>query len=158
MANVHLCQALRLSALVAMAAFAAGPSMADVDRSPKPSGVYGLKPGIFVMNGTSCKSPPNAAIKLYDGKGISTAHTHACSVRILSKRRSGYGYRYTVSQSCVDAGAGPAKRFVERQTIDVPDALTFTIRSQGGTAYRYCPIYELPPGLREVANHPGKVQ
>lgn len=130
---------------------AAAPAGADVDRSPKPGGVYLLKPGIFVAKGTPCGSPPNAAIKRYDGKGISTAHTHGCVARVLSKRAYGYGHRYTVSQSCIDSGTGPGKRFTERQTIDIPDALTFTIRSQGSTAYRYCPIAELPPELRKAA-------
>jgi hypothetical protein len=134
--------------LLALAALVPASSAADPDRSPKPGGVYKLKPGIFVAQGVSCSNPPNAAIKRYDGKGISTAHTRACVARILSKRRSGYGSLYTVSQSCIDAGAGPGKRFVERQTIDIPDALNFTIRSQGNTAYRYCPIRELPAGLR----------
>jgi len=133
---------------VALLGTSLSPANADPDRSPPPGGVYKLKPGIFVAKGTSCASPPNAAIRRYDGKGISTAHTRACSARILSRRKSGYGMLYTVSQTCIDAGAGPGKRFTERQLVDVPDALTFTIRSKDSTTYRYCPIRQLPADLR----------
>jgi hypothetical protein len=103
-----------------------------------------------------CQDPANAALRRYDGKGISTAHTRACVARVLSKRRSGYGYRYSVTQSCIDAGSGPGKRFTERQTIDVPDALTFSMPAKGGTTYRYCPLDQLPPELRSAApaSHP----
>jgi len=141
-------QILTSISLLVVAALVATPTTADPDRSPKPGGVYKLKPGIFVMQGVSCSNPPNAAIKRYDGQGISMAHTRACVARVLSRRRSGYGSIYKVSQSCIDAGIGPGKRFVERQTIDIPDALNFTIRSQGKTTYRYCPIRELPAGLQ----------
>ena len=119
---------------------AASASMAEVDRSPKPGGVYKLKPGVFVEQGPSCKNPPNAAMKLYDGRGISTAHTRACVARVISKPRSGYGHVFKVSQSCVDTGTGPGKRFVERQTIDIPDALNFLITSQGNAKYRWCAV------------------
>jgi hypothetical protein len=156
MAQTSVRHVLTFIPLLAVAALVATPTAAEADRSPKPGGVYKLKPGIFVPQGVSCRNPPNAAIKRYDGKGISTAHTRACVARVLSKRRSGYGSLYKVSQSCVDAGAGPGKRIVERQTIDIPDALNFTIRSQGNTAYRYCPIQELPAGLRAAASWSGR--
>ncbi len=120
-------------------------AVASVDPSPKPGGVYRLKPGIYVQKDIACGSAPNAAIRQYDGRGIASAHTRACHARILSRR----GNRYTVSQSCIDAGAGPAPRFVERQTVTIRDALTFSLRTRGpGTEYRYCPAYMLPAGMR----------
>ena len=132
-------------ALVLTALATAGTATASVDRTPGPGGVYRLKPGIYVQKGVACGSAPNAAIREYDGRGISTPHTRACRARILSKR----GDRYTVSQSCIDAGAGPAPRFTERQTVTVPDALTFSIATRGAaTAYRYCPVNMLPAGVR----------
>jgi hypothetical protein len=125
----------------------ATPVAASVDRSPKPGGVYPLKPGIYVQTGTSCASPPNAAIKRYDGRGISDAHSRACKAKVLSRK----GNSYAVTQSCIDAGAGPAPRVNERQTVTVPDALTFTVRTRGtGTRYRYCPPNMLPAELREA--------
>jgi hypothetical protein len=127
---------------------AATAAAASVDTSPKPGGVYRLKPGIYVRKDVACKTAPNAAVRYYDGRGISSAHTRACRTRILSRR----GDRYQVSQSCIDAGSGPAPRFTERQTIDVPDALTFTLKTRGpASTYRYCPAYMLPAGLRTAA-------
>ena len=121
---------------------------ASVDTSPKPGGVYRLKPGIYVQKGTACRSAPNAAIREYDGRGISTPHTRACRARVLSRR----GDRYQVNQSCIDAGAGPAPRFVERQTVTIRDALTFAIKTRGpNVEYRYCPADMLPSGVRARA-------
>ena len=131
-------------AALALAASAA----ASVDTSPRPGGVYLLKPGIYVQTGVDCGSAPNAAIRRYDGRGISDAHSRACHARVLSKR----GSRYEVSQSCIDAGAGPAPRVVQRQSVTVPDALTFSVRTRGKSeSYRYCPSNMLPAELREAA-------
>lgn len=76
----------------------------DAATTQRLGGVYPLKPGIYVQQGTPCSSPPNVAIRQYDGRGISTAHTRACRAKVLSR----HGRRYTVEQSCIDAGAGPA--------------------------------------------------
>ena len=134
-------------AIAALTICAATSASASVDPSPKPGGVYRLKPGIYVQKGVACGSAPNAAIRRYDGLGISGAHSRSCRARILSRR----GQRIEVSQSCIDAGAGPAPRVVERQTITVPDALTFTMRTapnRSSTTFRYCPTYMLPAGVR----------
>ena len=140
---------LRTRSALALAALAFGlPAMASVDPSPKPGGVYRLKPGIYVQKEVACNAAPNAAIRQYDGRGISTAHSRSCRARILARK----GNRYTVSQSCIDSGAGPAPRVSERQTVSVPDALTFTIQTRGpGTTYRYCPASMLPAGLKGPA-------
>lgn len=129
------------------ALLATGTALASVDASPKPGGVYRLKPGIYVAQGESCRSPANAVIRQYDGRGISGAHSRACRATILSRR----GNRFVVDQSCIDAGAGPAPRSTERQTVTIRDALTFTQATRGpGTTYRYCPIDQLPAGLRSA--------
>lgn len=135
-------QRLPLATLIALVASSAG---ASVDTSPRPGGVYGLKPGVYVQQGVDCGSPPNAAIRSYDGRGIGDPHTRSCRARVLSRK----GQRFTVEQSCIDAGAGPAPRVSERQTVTVRDALTFELRTRGpGTGYRYCPAYMLPAELR----------
>jgi hypothetical protein len=136
---------LRLTAIVALAGVgAATAATASMDSSAKPGGVYRLKPGIYVQKGVDCGSAPNAAIRQYDGRGISSAHTRACRARVLSRR----GNRFEVSQSCIDAGAGPAPRFTERQSVSFPDALTFSLRTRSTTTtYRYCPASMLPAGL-----------
>ncbi|TPG52220.1 hypothetical protein [Sphingomonas glacialis] len=73
------------------------------------------------------------------------AHTRDCQAKILSRK----GGAFSVSQSCLDAGTGPAKRFTERQIIRIRDALTFDQQNgRAKTGYRYCPIYELPTDLR----------
>jgi hypothetical protein len=132
-----------MAVAVAVGTLTAGAS-ASVDRSQPPGGVYRLKPGIYVAKGTACGDAPNAAIRKYDGVGISDAHTHACRAKILSRR----GSSYVVNQSCVDAGVGTAPRVVERQTVDIRDALTFSVATKGPkTTYRYCPIYMLPKGV-----------
>lgn len=124
------------------------PANASGDASRPPSGVYPLKPGIYVQKGVDCGSPPNAAIRQYDGRAISTAHTRACVARVLSRK----GKTYSVRQSCIDAGAGSAPRISERQTIEVSDALTFRLRARGpATTYRYCPAYLLPKDLRSAS-------
>ncbi len=129
------------------ALLAAGAAFASVDTSPKRGGVYRLKPGIYVAQGETCRSPANAVIRQYDGRGISGAHSRACRVKVLSRR----GSRFVVDQSCIDAGAGPAPRSTERQTVTVRDALTFTQATHGAaTTYRYCPIDRLPAGLRSA--------
>jgi hypothetical protein len=112
---------------------------ASVDTSPKPGGVYRLKPGTYVADTASCEAPVNAAIRKYDGRGIATPEHRACKARVLSRK----GNRYIVDQSCIDADA-------ERQQVLVHDALTFTQTIRGRSAtYHYCPVYQLPPSLRK---------
>ncbi len=138
---------LKIALALGILAFSASAG-ASVDTSPKPGGVYRLKPGIYVQKDVACGSAPNAAIRRYDRVGINDAHTRECRARILSRR----GDRHEVSQSCINAGAGPAPRVVERQVVTISDALTFTMRTRGnGTTYRYCPTYMLPVGLRNIA-------
>lgn len=136
--------ALHAMAVVMAVGTLTSAAAASVDRSPPPGGVYRLKPGVYVAKGTACGDAPNAAIRKYDGLGISDPHTRACRAKILSRR----GSSFLVSQSCVDAGVGSAPRVVERQTVDIHDALTFSVATGGPKiAYRYCPAYMLPKGV-----------
>ncbi|MYM69423.1 hypothetical protein GTP45_21645 [Pseudoduganella sp. FT55W] len=127
----------------------AGAASASADTTPKPGGVYRLKPGIYVAEGSECSTPPNAAIRQYDGKGISTAHTRSCKATVIKRQ----GRKYTVKQSCIDAGDGSAPRSIQRQQVTVDNALTFQQNIAGNiTNYRYCPVSELPADLRKAAN------
>ena len=120
---------------------------ASVVTSPGPGGVYKLKPGIYVARGSSCEAPANAALREYDGRGIGTAHSRSCKASVLARK----GNRFTVSQSCIDSGAGPGRRQVQRQQVSVRDALTFTQTiGAAATTYRYCPAYQLPRDLRRA--------
>ena len=126
---------------------ATGHAMASVDTSAPPGGVYKLKPGIYVAEGSDCTSPANAAILQYDGKGLRGAHSRACKVTVRSRK----GDRYTVDQSCIDAGTGPAPRSVQRQQVTVQDALNFTQTIKGrSTGYFYCPVEQLPADLHHA--------
>ncbi|CAN5437774.1 hypothetical protein BH10PSE4_BH10PSE4_25650 [soil metagenome] len=108
-------------------------------------GVLPLKHGIFVASGASCGSPPNAGLRRYDGVGLSGAHTRACRTKVLSRR----GKTYEVDQSCLDAGSGPTKRTVERQTIVIDNNLAFVLRRKAGEQrFNYCAASLLPAGLR----------
>jgi len=147
--------ARRLVTMIVAYAAALGASAAawaSADTSPKPGGVYRLKPGIYVAAGSSCEAPANAAIRRYDGKGLNTAHSRSCKAAVASRKRSAGAITYTVDQNCIDSGAGPGKRFTQRQKVTVEDALTFN-QTIGGdrTAYRYCPIDALPADLRKAA-------
>lgn len=121
-------------------------ALASVDTSPKPGGVYKLKPGTYVADTASCEAPASVAIREYDGRGIATSDNRACKVRVLARK----GSRYTVDQSCIDAGAKAVRRRTERQHVLVSDALTFTQTIRGHSVrYRYCPAYQLPSGLQK---------
>lgn len=121
-------------------------AFASVDTSPKPGGVYRLKPGTYVADTASCEAPVDAAILQYDGRGIATPKHRACKARVLSRK----GNRYIVDQSCIDADAESGNRRIERQQVLVQDALTFTQTIRGrSSSYHYCPGSQLPPSLRK---------
>ncbi|MFZ0267362.1 hypothetical protein [Caulobacter sp.] len=121
------------------------PEEALIEPSRDLGGVLPLKHGIFVADDVSCGDPPNAAIRRYDGQGLSGAHTRACRAKVLSKR----GATYEVDQSCIDAGSGPAPRSSERQTITVASNLEFTLKREAGSqTFKYCAASLLPPGIR----------
>lgn len=118
-----------------------------VTRPAGPVGIYPLKPGFYVADGADCKSPANAALLHYNGRGLSGAHSSACKASVRSRR----GRIYTVVQSCIDSGSGPAPRSKESQQITVHDTARFTQTIAGrATSYHYCPAISLPPDLRKA--------
>ncbi|MCC2955614.1 hypothetical protein LK542_08315 [Massilia sp. IC2-477] len=118
---------------------------ASVDTSPKPGGIYKLKPGVFVAESVRCEAPANPDIREYDGRNISSLRDRGCRTRVFARK----GSRYTVDQSCIDARGGTAARHTVRQQIVVRDALSFTQTIRGRSVdYRYCPVYQLPRGLQ----------
>lgn len=140
---------LRPIVLAAFISAAAGPQIAgaEVDTSPKPGGVLKLKPGVYVSQGQSCADPANAALRIYNGKGIRGSATHDCVARIVKARNN----HFTVDQSCIDTPAGAGKRTTERQTITVRNALEFVLENGAhSSTYHYCPTYELPTWLRST--------
>ena len=121
------------------------PETSLIEPSRDLGGVLPLKHGFFVEVSQDCGSPPNAALRRYDGQGLSGAHTRACEAKVLSRK----GASYEIEQSCIDAGAGPAPRSTDRQTIVVANNLEFTQQGRGGAQhFRYCAASLLPPGLK----------
>ena len=121
------------------------PAEALIEPSRDLGGVLPLKHGIFVASDARCQDPPNAALRRYDGQGLSGAHTRACRAKVLSHR----GKAYEVDQSCLDAGAGPAKRTSERQTVVIENNLEFVLRRKAGEQrFKYCAASLLPPGIK----------
>ncbi|MFL6710567.1 MAG: hypothetical protein ACJ8HI_20385 [Massilia sp.] len=142
----HAGRALVQAALLMVALCSSAAALASVDTSARPGGVYKLKPGVYVAEQSRCEDPANAAIRQYDGRGIASAHSRACTARV----RKHVGQRYTVEQSCLDGGAGHGRRYVERQQVIVRDALNFSQTIAGETSnYRYCPAYQLPKDLQK---------
>jgi hypothetical protein len=131
------------------AAIAPVVANAEVDTSPGPGGVFRLKPGVYVSKGQPCSDPANAAIRVYDGKGIRGSATHSCVAKLVKKM----GDRYTVDESCIDAPTGAGKRTTERQILAVNNAIEFAIDKRGSvTTYRYCPVYQLPNSLKNLTD------
>ena len=137
------CSLLCTILLTAFVIGAMYPSLATAseDRSPKPGGIFKLKPGIYVDQRSTCGDPANAAIRSYDGKGIATSSTHGCRARITDRNGKSLG----ISQSCTNLGSGPAGQIIERFRITIENALEFTISiNTKASTYRYCPPEQLP--------------
>ena len=134
-------------AVLLLAALGCGATAsASVDTSAKPGGVYRLKPGTYVARDSECAAPVDAAIRQYDGRGINSLQTHACKARVVARKAG----RVTVDQSCIDTGSGPGRRKVQRQSVVVHDALTFTQTVKGrSTTYRYCAPYQMQRAVRQ---------
>nr|GFC38798.1 hypothetical protein [Tanacetum cinerariifolium] len=131
------------------AATAPVAASAEVDTSPGPGGVFRLKPGVYVSKGQPCSDPANAAIRVYDGKGIRGSATRGCVAKIVKK----VGNRFTVDETCTDTPAGAGKRTTARQIVTVSNAIEFAIDEPGQvTTYHYCPVYQLPGSLKDLQN------
>ena len=133
-------------ATITVCSLTSGCALASSDNTPKPGGVFPLKPGVYVAKGQECADPANAGIRIYDGKGIHGSATHACVAKVIKKT----GKRYSVDQSCIDTPAGEGPRVVARESILIQDALTF-VAGEGvkATSFTYCPASELPSWLKQ---------
>lgn len=137
--------ATALAALSMLAWTAAWSAPPNAPRPAGPIGVYRLTPGVYASAGTECKATSTTTAVQYNGRGINSAQARACQARVRSHR----GRTYTVDQSCIDTGATPAPRAVERQLITVRDAQNFTQTVAGReTGFHYCPLLSLPDAMR----------
>ena len=113
--------------------------------SPVAATVLPLTKGTYVSLSETCADPSFAGLKTFDGLGLAGAHTRECRARIVEKS----GSAYTVDNSCIDAGAGPAPRSTERLIVAITAPNAFVIRSGSSSErYRLCPQDELPTALR----------
>ena len=117
------------------------------DTTPKPGGVYRLKPGIYAPTRLPCGSAPIPTLRIYDGAAIHDASTRSCRTTVRARVRDSY----SVVQSCFVNGRVPRRATMERQTIVLADALSFSVGVDGRrTSYRYCPTYMLPSNISRV--------
>ena len=99
-----------------------------------------LTPGVYVLEGTSCETPANAAWRIWDGDGLSGASTEDCEAEIISHE----GRTYRMRNSCVNTYDG--SRTPETLTMTVPDQAHFSVNGQ---AFKSCASGELPDWLQE---------
>lgn len=91
-----------------------------------------LPRGVYVLAGSACEDPANAAIRVFDGRGISGSATRDCCIRPIRIE----GVRHAIEQSCVNTYDG--SRSTERQWVE-PRGDAFILTTQRGTAtYRLC--------------------
>ena len=107
------------------------------------TGPLGLRRGVYVLEGSGCEQPANAAVRIWNGKGLSGSATRDCRTSVTSRARM----RFRVSNSCVNTYDG--SRTAEAQTVTVPDSDSFR---QNGQTFRRCPSSEVPKALRRLAD------
>ena len=100
-----------------------------------------LTPGVYVLEGTSCENPANAAFRVWDGDGLSGSATRDCRGTIVSQE----GNRYTIANSCENTYDG--SRTTERLSMTVTDQVHFFI---GGNVFESCSTAQVPDALREM--------
>ena len=98
-----------------------------------------LTPGVYVIEGTSCENPANAAWRVWDGKGLSGSSTRACRAEVLSHS----GDTYRLRNSCENTYDG--SRTDETLAITVTDQVHFTTE---GVAFASCSTAQVPAALR----------
>ena len=118
-----------------------GDAPAASTTSPLP-----LQRGVYVVAGSGCADPANAAIQIYDGNGLSGASTRACRNRVVSQD----GDIYVTDQSCENTYDGT--RTTQRQRLSITDDRHYTDIGNGGSVtYALCPRGTAPDYLEKIA-------
>ena len=106
---------------------------AGPDTEPLP-----VKHGVYVRKAVSCQGAPNAAILVWDGIGLSGAHSSKCTSRIVS--RNGSTFKMTTACSAMGDGSPDSSGFTEELMVSSVSKTSFVIArgSQPGIAYRWC--------------------
>ena len=93
-----------------------------------------IERGVYVIAGSGCEQPANAAIRIYDGRGISGSSTRDCRIEPVATD----GARHEIEQSCINTYDG--SRTSERQVVEVLGTRSFALTSPfGGGTYELCP-------------------
>jgi hypothetical protein len=97
-----------------------------------------VKHGVYVQKAVSCKGAPNAAILVWDGIGLSGAHSSKCTSRIVS--RNGSTFKMTTACSALGDGSPDSSGVTEESMVSSVSKTSFVIArgSQPGIAYRWC--------------------
>ena len=114
---------------------------AAAGRAAGDPGPVPLTPGVYVLEGTGCQNPANAAFRVWNGRGLSGSATKDCRATVLSRD----GEIYTLRNSCVNTYDG--SRTPETLTIRVPDQVHFAVE---GNRFRSCAMAEVPDALRKL--------
>lgn len=103
----------------------------------KPSRVP-LTPGVYVLEGTTCENPANAAWRVWDGRGLSGSNTQACRAQIMSRS----GDTFTLRNSCENTYDG--LRTDETLAMTVTDQVHFSVKGQ---SFESCSMAQVPEEL-----------
>lgn len=95
-----------------------------------------LRHGAYVAVGTGCDSPPNVALRGYDGNGIGSSKANRCRAKVRSRQDN----RFDIIQDCEQFGGPIPARETETLAIRVDGPTTYTDLSAGkNVRYRLCP-------------------
>lgn len=121
----------------------ADPNQPD-NRGPSDSsfGPLPLQRGVYVAEGSGCASPANAAVRIYNGTGISGSSTRDCRATV----RLHQGNRYEVDESCENTYDGT--RTSEVQSLTIFNEQHFLFRT---VSYRRCAAGAAPAELERLA-------
>jgi hypothetical protein len=103
--------------------------------APKP---LPLEHGVYIQKAFACKGAPNAAVRVWDGVGLSGAHSSHCTSRIVSRTAT----TFTMSTTCAALGDGSPQPsgVAEEFTLSSVSKTAFVMsrRHERGIAYRRC--------------------
>ncbi len=121
-----------------MIAWRAWPLVMMIGATAASAAELPLRPGTFVLAGTSCHAPPLAAMFTFDGHQFSYPHATHCRSTV----RSHVGKTYRVTETCSALGDGSptAPSTIEtRYTIQSASHVRVGRgRADTGSAYRWC--------------------
>lgn len=98
-----------------------------------------LTPGIYVIEGESCRNPANAGWRGWDGDGLVGSSTRNCHATIVSQT----GDDYRLRNSCENTYDG--SRTDETFTMTVTDQVHFTVKGQ---RFASCSSAQVPTSIR----------